>query len=165
MTTSRNPRGHHRWALLTAALGLAALCAGCAGEPTTDVAPHDPPTRAADCNDLPALGGDPGILLGTDWSGEHHAFGDTVVVLGCASPSLGGRVSLVTDAPGIRVRPRDVAVDPTGSGIVAFRVTVSSGASGALRIQQDAGGGAGGDLEGPVVAVDGDGWHLVRHDP
>ncbi|WP_457111026.1 hypothetical protein [Marmoricola sp. URHA0025 HA25] len=74
--------------------------------------------------------------------------------------SLGGRVALVPDGTGIQIRPRDVAVSPSSSGVIPFRVTVSHGASRAIRVQQRS-GGAEGDLPGPVVATDGDGWHFV----
>ena len=154
----------HGLGLLAATLGLAATCAGCSDDQSKEFppGPHAAPTRAADCDDLPALGGDPGILLGTDWSGEHHDYGDTVVVYACVSASLGGRVSLVADGTGIRIHPRVVPVDPSGSGIIPFRVTVPSDASGGVRVQLE-GGGAGGDLPGPVVAPDGDGWHFDPH--
>jgi len=145
-----------------ASLGLVAVCAGCGDDLSTTAAPHTAPSRAADCADLPALGGDPGIVLGTDWSGEHHAFGDTVVVYGCVSPSLGGRVSLVANGPGVQVHPAVVSVDRSGSGIIAFRVTVLQHASSGVRIQLK-GGGVGADLPGPVVATAGDGWHFVPH--
>jgi hypothetical protein len=148
--------------LLAVALGVATTVAGCSGDPSQDFppGPHAAPTRAADCDDMPDLSGDPGIVLGTDWSGEHHDFGDTVVVYACASVSLGGRVSLVADGTGIGVRPRAVQVDPSGSGVIPFRVTVARDASGPLRVQQTSRGG-GGDLPGPLVAADGDGWHFV----
>ncbi len=150
--------------LLAATLGVAGMCAGCSDDPSKGfpLGPHAAPTRAGDCDDLPALGGDPGILLGTDWSGEHHDYRDTGVVYACVSVSLGGRVSLQADETGIEIRPRFVAVNPSGSGVIPFRVTVSSGASGAVRVQQTS-GSAGGDLPGPVVAADGDGWHFVPH--
>lgn len=117
---------------------------------------------AADCGDLPALGGDPGILLGTDWSGEPHAYGDTVVVYGCVSASLGGRVSLVRNETGLQIHLTAVSVDRSGDGIIAFRVTVLEDASGGVRIQHR-GGGAEADLPGPGVAADGDRWHFVPH--
>jgi hypothetical protein len=125
--------------------------------------PHAAPTRAGDCADLPALHGDPGILLGTDWSGEHHDYADTVVVRACVTASLGGTVSLAVDGTGIEVLPRVAPVDPSGGGIVPFRVTVSAGATGRLRVRQE-GGGGGGDLPGPVVAADAGGWHFVSHE-
>ena len=151
--------------LLVAALAWAATCAGCTDDTSRAFppGPHAAPTRAADCDDLPALGGDPGILLGTDWSGEHHDYGETVIAYACVSASLGGRVSLVADGTGIQIRPRVVPVDPSGHGIIPFRVTVSPDASGEVRIQHQAGGG-GSDLHGPVVAADGDGWHFVPHE-
>ena len=154
-----------RLGLLVAAAGLAATCGGCADDPPRASPPgaHAAPTRSADCNDLPALDGDPGILLGTDWSGELHDYGDTVVVYACVSASLGGHVSLVVDGTGIQVRPRVAPVDPSGSGVIPFRVTVSNEASGEVRIQQKGGNGEA-DLLGPVVAGEGDGWHFVPHE-
>lgn len=148
--------------LLAATLGLAVTSSGCSDAPDGDLplGPHASPTGAAACDDLPALGGDPGILLGTDWSGERHDYGDTVVVYACVSAKGGGRVSLVEDGRGIQVRPRVAGVDPSGSGVIRFQVTVSHDASGGIRVQQKVGGG-GGDLPGPVVAADGDGWHFV----
>jgi len=141
------------------------MCAGCGSDASKGFppGPHAAPTRPGDCDDLPALHGDPGILLGTDWSGEHHHYGDTVVVFACVAVPPGGLVSLVADGTGVQVWPRVVAVEPSGSGVIPFSVTVSSGASGAVRVQQTSGAG-GGDLQGPVVAADGDGWHLVPHE-
>jgi hypothetical protein len=155
----------HGLGLLAAILGVAATCAGCSDDPFTapSPGPHAAPTRAADCDDLPALGGDPGILLGTDWSAEHHDYGAAVVVYACVSTSLGGHVALVAGGPGIQIRPRVVPVDLSGSGVIPFEVTVSKHASGEVRVQQKYGGG-GGDLPGPVVAADGDGWHFVSHE-
>ena len=153
----------HGLGLLAAILGVAATCAGCSDDPFTALSPgpHAAPTRAADCDDLPALGGDPGILLGTDWSAEHHDYRDRVVVYACVSPSIGGDVALVADGSGIQIRPRVVRVDRSGSGVIPFQVTVSKDASGRLRVQQQVGSG-GGDLPGPTVSADGDGWHFVR---
>jgi hypothetical protein len=149
--------------LLAATLGLALTLSGCSDAPNGELplGPHAAPTRADACADLPALGGDPGILLGTDWSGEHHAFGDTVVVYACVWAKGGGRVSLVEDGTGIQVRPGVSRIDPSGSGVIPFQVTVSKDASGRLRVQQQVGSG-GGDLPGPTVSADGEGWHFVR---
>jgi hypothetical protein len=154
---------------LIAALGLVVLGAGCSSE--DDVAavpgpppPHAAPGRAADCNDLPAAHGDGGIVLGTDWSGEHHDYTDTVVVHACVPATSGGRVSLVPEGSGIEVRPRGVRVDPAGDDVIAFHVTVAEGASGGLRVQQDV-GGASNDIGGPLVTADGDGWQLVHRGP
>ncbi|WP_457111025.1 hypothetical protein [Marmoricola sp. URHA0025 HA25] len=54
--------------LLAVALGVAGMCAGCSDDPSKGFPPglHAVPTRPSDCSDMPALGGDPGILLGTD---------------------------------------------------------------------------------------------------
>lgn len=149
--------------LLAAALAVVATCAGCGDDPSEDLppGPHAAPTRAADCVDLPALDGDPGILLGTDWSGERHRYGDTVVVYACVSVSLGGRVSLVASGAGIRIRPRVVVVQPSGGGVIPFQVTVARGASGAVRVEQRSDGGGGGDLPGPVVVAGRGGWHFA----
>ncbi len=154
----------HGLGVLVAVLGLATACAG-AGDDSSRAfrpGPHAAPTRAADCNDLPALGSEPGILLGTDWSAEHHEYGVPVVVRACVSTSLGGQVELVPAGSGIQVRPRLVPVDASGSGVIAFQVIVSDGSSGEVRVRQRSGGG-GGDLPGPVVAADGAGWHFVPH--
>jgi hypothetical protein len=151
--------------LLTTMLALAGAGAGCAGHPSKASPPgrHAAPSRAADCTDLPLLDGDPGIVLGTDWSGEHHDFGDTGIVFACVTASLGGRVSLVADGTGIRIRPQSDRVDLSGSGVAAFRVTVSDDEGGRLRVQQDSDAG-GGDVAGPLVVVDADGWHFAPHD-
>jgi len=103
------------------------------------------------------------MVIGTDWSGERHDYGATVVVYACTTPVGGGRVTMVADGAGIRVRPRSVAVDRSGDGVVPFHVTVLNGARGALRVRQH-GTGIEGDAHGPFVAADGDGWHFVWHD-
>ena len=161
------PLSSVRLPLLIAGVGLSVALGGCSnGSKGPSVAstpgPHAAPTTAGACNDLPALGGDPGMVIGTDWSGEHHPYGDPVVVYACVTATGGGRVSLVADGTGIRIRPRAVPVDPAGNGLVPFHVTVAEGASGAVRVHQW-GGGASNDVEGPVVTGDGDGWHFVPH--
>ncbi|WP_062464008.1 hypothetical protein [Demequina soli] len=118
---------------------------------------------ADDCNDLPAIDGDPGILLGTDWSGERHAYGDTVVVYGCFAPTLGGTVSLVAAGTGMTVVPDMATVDEAGTGVTPFAVTVARGATGELRIRWDGRGGGAGDLSGPTVIADGDGWRFTSY--
>lgn len=103
------------------------------------------------------------MVIGTDWSGEHHAYGTTVELYACVTPSGGGRVAMVADKTGIRVRPHSAAIDPSGDGVIRFQVTVVNGASGGIRVQQS-GGGIQGAVGGPVVAPDGPGWHFVRHE-
>jgi len=152
---------------LLASSGVAAALCACSGHEfdtpdAPDRSPHAAPTTSGSCDDLPVLHGDPGMVIGTDWSGEHHDYGDTVVVYGCVTPGSGGHVSLVAQGVGIKVRPRAVPLDSWRSGVISFRVTVSESASGMLRVVQT-GGGLGGDIEGPVVAPEGRGWHFVPH--
>lgn len=152
---------------LLASSGVAGVLCGCSGHgsDTTDApgpSPHAAPTAPGSCNDLPALHGDPGMVIGTDWSGEHHDYGDSVVVYGCVTVESGGHVSLVAQGAGIQIRPRTVPVGTWRSGVITFHVTVSAGAACMLRLHQT-GGGLVGDIEGPVVAPDGQGWHLVPH--
>ena len=146
------------------ALLLAAALSGCqeadrmhADRPS----PHTAPTTANGCDDLPAIDGDPGILLGTDWSGEDHGYGDTVVVLACAEPSRTGTLAIQTDGDGIEVSPQRVRLADAPGGVAPFEVTVRWGAVGALRVRLDR-SGTGGDLAGPVVVADDDGWHFER---
>jgi hypothetical protein len=150
---------------LLAAVGLAAALSGCAPGASTvsPPGPHAAPTRSGECVDLPLVGGDPGMVIGTDWSGEHHAFGATVVVYACVTPSGGGHVAMVADGRGTRVRPHAVAVGRSSDGLIQFHVTVVNGASGGIRVQQS-GGGIQGGTAGPVVAADGNGWHFVWHE-
>ena len=145
--------------------GLAVVLCGCRGHgsATTDApSPHAAPTASGSCNDLPALHGDPGMVIGTDWSGEHHDYGDPVVVYGCVTVGGGGHASLVAQGAGVKIRPGAVPVDSWPSGVIPFHVTVSAGASGMLRLHQTAGGLVG-DIEGPVVAPQDHGWHFVPH--
>ena len=168
MRTSRAGTASRRRAIaLVASSGFAAVLCGCSGHGSdaTDTpapSPHAAPTASGSCNDLPAIHGDPGMVIGTDWSGEHHDYGDGVVVYGCVTAGSGGHASLVARGPGIRIRPRTVPVDSWRSGVIPFHVTVSQGALGMLRLRQT-GGGLGGDIDGPVVAPDGNGWHFVPH--
>lgn len=150
---------------LLAAVGLAAAVSGCGQSVSTDSppAPHAAPTRSGDCDDLPHVGGDPGIVIGTDWSGERHSYGTAVVVYACVTPTGGGYVTMVSTGTGIRVRPRSVAIGRSGDGVIPFHVTVVDGASGGILVQQR-GGGIWGDAAGPVVAADGEGWRFVWHE-
>jgi hypothetical protein len=143
-----------------AAALLAWPLTGCSGGGTDAHAPHPSPSNAGACNDLPLIGPDGGIVLGTDWSDEQHAYDDPVVLRACATAGAGGRIRVVASGPGITVRPAAVRVDPSGNGVVPFRVTVAAGAAGGLRVQQD-GGGVGGDAPGPDIVADGDGWHFA----
>jgi hypothetical protein len=147
--------------VLVAATALSA-CQG--GEPETAErpSPHSAPTSAGDCNDLPAVDGDPGIVLGTDWSGEDHEYGDTVTVLACGA-SQRGTLSLRPDGTGVTVSPRRVPLADAPGGVARFRVTVDRGATGGLRVRLT-GPGSGGDLRGPEVVADDGGWHLERAD-
>ena len=169
MKTSRAGTASLRRAIsLLASSGVAAVLCGCSGHgsDTTDApapSPHAAPTASGSCNDLPALRGDPGMVIGTDWSGEHHDYGDPVVVYGCLTVASSGHASLVAQGAGIQIRPRAVPVDSWPSGVIPFHVTVSEGASGMLRLRQTGGGGLVGDIEGPVVAPEGHGWHFVPH--
>ena len=145
-------------------VAAAVLLAGCAGPDPTEAdrpSPHAAPTSAGDCLDLPHTDGDPGILLGTDWSGEDHDYGDTVVVLACASPTEEGVLWVEADGTGIEVTPRRARMADAPAGIARFEVTVERGATGFLRVRLDT-PGLGGDLHGPEVVTDDDGWHLER---
>lgn len=65
------------------------------------------------------------------------------------------------DGRTIAVRPSVHAVDPGGTGVLAFQVTVDRGAAGVLHMEQDAPGmhsGAG----GPVVVTGEGGWHFTQ---
>lgn len=152
---------------LRAAVALAlVLLAGCGDDdPTTTdrPSPHAEPTSAADCVDLPHLDGDPGILLGTDWSGEDHDYGDTVVVLACAAPGDTGALAITADGTGIDVAPSRVRLADADGGVARFEVVVGEGAIGRLRVRLT-GPGVTGDLGGPEVVTDDDGWHFERSD-
>ncbi len=150
---------------LLAAAGVAAALSGCALGASTDSlpGPHAAPTRSGECIDLPLVGGDPGMVIGTDWSGAHHAYGATVVVYACVTTGVGGQVAMVADGTGIRVRPHSVAVGRSSDGVIRFHGTVVHGASGGIRVLQS-GGGISGDNPGPVVAANHNGWHFVWHD-
>jgi hypothetical protein len=137
---------------------------GCGEQDLTEAdrpSPHPRPSVAGDCLDLPHTDGDPGILLGTDWSGEDHDYGDSAVVLACASPADKGTLTLEADGTGIDVTPRRARMAEAPDGIARFEVTVERGAAGSLRVRLDT-PGLGGDLRGPEVVTDDDGWHLAR---
>ncbi len=143
---------------------LVLLLTGCGYDDsrTTDrPSPHAEPTSSGDCLDLPHTDGDPGILLGTDWSGEEHDYGDKAVVLACASPSEEGTLRIQADGTGIDVTPRRARMADAPGGIARFEVTVERGAAGFLRVRLDT-PGLQGDLHGPDVVTDDDGWHLER---
>jgi hypothetical protein len=144
------------------AVPAALLLTGCLSRGQPPAGPHPVPTSAAECNDLPAVHGDPGVLMGTDWSDERHAWGDTVVVYVCVVPDGEEWVRLTTASHEVEIDPRAVHPGPSSTGVIPFRVTVPRGGTGAVRMHQD-GAGVRGDLPGPVVAPDGDGWHFIPH--
>ena len=120
------------------------------------------PVDARHCSDLPFLHGDPGMLVGTHWSGDRHRWGAAVTVYACADPHLHGSVTLSSSDSRIRIRPATVALGSSGSGVYAFEVTPARGASGGLMARFEGhDGGFGSTVRGPRVAGRGDGWHLV----
>src|SRR5580765_3764834 len=109
MTTTQAGTASRRGMCLLASVGLAAVLCGCGGHGThtTDPrapGPHAAPTASASCNDLPVLNGDPGMVIGTDWSGERHDYGDPVIVYACVTVVSGGYASLVAPGAGIQIR-------------------------------------------------------------
>lgn len=97
------------------------LLTGCAATLTAE---HAAPARAGDCNDLPGVNGDPGVLAGFDWTGEKHKYGEPVKVYVCVSPEGGGTVEVSPVPTGVTVTPTRAAVSPSGSGVVPFTVVV-----------------------------------------
>lgn len=116
---------------------------------------------AGHCNDLPYVHGDPGIVVGTHWSSDHHAWGATTTVYACNDPGMQGWLSMSASGDVIRVSPDEVRLESDESGIYAFRVTVDEGASGGLEVDVHSGGGFRAGAEGPRVEEDGDGWHFA----
>ena len=152
------------WRLACAAVvtSTALLLAGCANPAHRPTGPHPVPTSAAECNDLPAVHGDPGVLMGTDWTDEPHDWGDTVIVDVCVVPDSEERIWLTAESREVQIGPRTVHPDATSTGVIPFRVTVLRGGTGTISMHQD-GAGVSGDMPGPVVAADGDGWHFAPH--
>jgi hypothetical protein len=145
-----------------AGLVAVVVLAGCGDDASSSASPdpHAVPTAAADCNDLGAHRGDGFVLAGTDWSAEPHDYGEAAVVHACVQPGIGGTVSLEVTGHGITVTPRSRAADSSASGVLAFRVRVTRGATGRLTMhQQSAGAETGGP--GPEVVAGADGWHFT----
>ena len=138
------------------------LLGGC-GAPHGDPHAHaGAPADARHCNDLPFLHGDPGLLVGSHWSSDRHAWGEAVTVYACADPGLHGSVRLSASDARIRIRPAQVELGTSPTGVYRFEVTPPRGSTGELRM--DFGGpeaGFSADTRGPRVAADGDGWHFA----
>ena len=66
---------------------------------------HPEPTAPEQCNDLATHRGDGFVLIGTDWSGEPHRYGDAATVYACVLPITGGEVQLIAAGTGVRVLP------------------------------------------------------------
>src|SRR3954469_26005693 len=49
--------------------------------------PHGSPTRAGECSDLPLVGSDGGMVLGTDWSTKAHPYDQPVNLTVCGTTS------------------------------------------------------------------------------
>ena len=125
--------------------------------------PQASPTSAGECSDLPLVGGDGGVVLGTDWSTETHPYDQPVDLTVCVTTAGSGKVRVRSSDPRIQVAPRTQQVPATGNGLLAVRVRVAPGTpSGtALRLQQY-GGGILGDTSGPSIVTTADGWHFDR---
>ncbi|GAA1920966.1 hypothetical protein [Nocardioides marmoribigeumensis] len=152
-------------ALRAAAVVAAVLAlAGCGDDDLTTAdrpSPHPRPSTAGYCDDLPGVSGDPGVLLGTDWSGEDHDVGDPVVVLACAATNEQGTLSLEADGTGITITPDRVPLEDLRDGMAEFRVTVERGAHGTLAVREES-RAISGTMPGPRVVTDDEGWHLER---
>jgi hypothetical protein len=133
--------------LVPAALLVLALTA-CSPDDDTDSeppGPHTSPAGAGYCNDLPHAGGDGGLVLGTDWSGETHPYDEAVDLTVCVTTAGGGRVRVTSSDTGVAVTPRSQQVPDTGDGLLTVQVRVDPGT-----------------VAGPTVVTTDDGWHLER---
>ncbi len=126
--------------------------------------PHGSPTSAGECSDLPMVGADPGMVLGTDWSTETHPYDQSVDLTVCVTTSDSGKVRVRSSDAGITVTPRTQRVPATGNGLLTVHVRVASGtqSGAALRLVQYGGGGVFGDSTGPSIVTTADGWHFER---
>ena len=126
--------------------------------------PHGSPTSAGECSDLPMVGADPGMVLGTDWSTETHAYGQPVDLTVCVTTADSGTVRVRSSDAGITVTPRTQRVPATGNGLLTVEVRVASGtpSGAAMRLVQYGGGGVLGDSTGPSIVTTADGWHFDR---
>jgi hypothetical protein len=123
--------------------------------------PHAAPTSAAECNDLPLVGSDGGLVLGTDWSAETHPFDQPVDLTVCVTTVDSGGLRVRASDAGVTVTPRTQPIPATGHGLLTVQVRVAAGTpSGtAVRLEQH-GGGVLGDTHGPSIVTTADGWHF-----
>ena len=100
--------------------------------------PHGSPTSAGECSDLPMVGSDGGMVLGTDWSTETHPYDQPVDLTVCVTTSDRGKVRVRSSDAGITVTPRTQRVPATGNGLLTVQVRVASGtpSGAALRLVQ-----------------------------
>jgi len=129
--------------------------------PSEPPGPHGSPTSAGECSDLPLVGSDGGMVLGTDWSTETHPYDQPVDLTVCVTTSDSGKVRVRSSDAGITVTPRTQQIPATGNGLLTVQVRVASGTSSgtALRLEQY-GGGVFGDTPGPSIVTTADGWHF-----
>ena len=154
----RGKWARNRGLVCVALVGLF-LLTGCA---RTLTAEHAAPTRAIDCNDMPDVNADPGIVAGFDWTGEKHQYGEPVTLYVCVSSQGGGSVMVTPVPSGVTVTPAKRLLEPTGSGVEPFTVVVARGAAGKLWMRQlDQEGHGVADISGPVVVAEADGWHFA----
>ena len=153
--------------LLATSSALLLALTGCGLEDQTSKkppGPHASPTSAGECSDLPMVGADPGMVLGTDWSTETHPYDQPVDLTVCVTTSDSGKVRVRSSDAGITVTPRTHQIPATGNGLLTVHVRVASGTSSgaALRLLQYGGGGVLGDSTGPSIVTTNDGWHFDR---
>lgn len=151
--------------LAASAVLLLALTACGADDPVASdpPGPHATPTSAGECSDLPMVGSDGGMVLGTDWSSETHPYDQPVDLTVCVTTAGGGQVRVSSPDAGIRVRPGAQQVPETGNGLLTVQVLVAPGTTSGstLRVEQYD-GGVTGDTSGPSIVTTPDGWHFAR---
>ncbi|GAA2153848.1 hypothetical protein GCM10009844_38910 [Nocardioides koreensis] len=147
--------------------GVAAMpLAGCSDASRRASAPpsHPAPTGFASCNDLAPQRADGFVVIGSDWSGEQHAYGEEATVFACVYPPAGGVVRLVVSGQAIHVHPLRERVSAFPSGVVPFRVRVDPGGSGDIDVRQDMTRGSYSAASGPTIESGDDGWRFIWDD-
>ena len=147
--------------------GVAAMpLAGCSNASRRATAPpsHPAPTDFVSCKDLAPQRADGFVVVGSDWSGEQHAYGERATMFACVYPPAGGVVRLVVSGQAIHVQPLRQRVSAFPSGVVPFRVRVDPGGSGHIDVRQDTAGGGYSGGRGPTIEARGDGWRFIWDD-
>jgi hypothetical protein len=106
-----------------------------------------------------ATHGDPGIVLGWDWSTGDHPLNSPATIDVCLAPHLGDVVVVTADARVAKISPRRFTLPESSNGVVPFRVTAIATGTAYLTLRLHE-GKTRATMPGPTIVAAHTDWHL-----